>query len=85
MKIFVYEHVTGGGMASQELPPSLAREADLIARSLVADILEVPGVTVVASRDPRLSAFSGAESIIPYSGESPVALFQRGLELRTSG
>ena len=81
MKIFVYEHVTGGGMASRELSPTLAREADLIARSLVADLLAVPGVTVVASRDPRLPAFPGAESILPRTGESPAALFQRGLEM----
>ena len=80
MRVFVYEHVTGGGMASEALPSRLTREAELMARSLIADLLAVPGVTVLASRDPRLAPLPGVESITPRSGEPPVAFFRRGLE-----
>ncbi|MDH4130632.1 MAG: ATP-grasp domain-containing protein [Gemmatimonadota bacterium] len=80
MRVFVYEHVTGGGMASQALPPRLAREADLMARSLVADLGDVPGVTVLASRDPRLAPLPGVESIPAEPGDAPLDLFARGLE-----
>ena len=80
MKVFVYEHVTGGGMAGQELPRSLTREADLMVQSLVSDLLMLPEVTVLASRDPRLDPFPGVELVTGQPGETPLELFGRGLE-----
>ena len=80
MKLFVYEHVTGGGMAGQDLPSSLTREADVMVQALVSDLRALPEVTLLASRDPRLTPLPGVESITPRQGESPLELFGRGLE-----
>lgn len=54
MRIFVCEYVTGGGMAGLPLPESLAREGDLMVRALTRDLLALPGVEVMVSRDYRL-------------------------------
>lgn len=54
MKILVYEYLTGGGMEGEPLPPDLAAEGELMARALVADLAELDGVAVLASRDDRL-------------------------------
>jgi len=79
MRIFVYEHFTGGGHAGEPLPASLAHEGDLIARALVEDLAALPGITVVASRDPRLAGLPGAEPLWPLPGEDPLSLYRRGL------
>lgn len=55
MKILVFEYVTGGGMAAETLPPSLAREGDLMLNALLRDLLAVAGVRIVALRDARLT------------------------------
>lgn len=54
MRIFVCEYVTGGGMTGSPLPESLAREGDMMVRALTRDLLALPGVEVVLSRDSRL-------------------------------
>jgi predicted ATP-grasp superfamily ATP-dependent carboligase len=79
MRIFVYEHFTGGGLAGELLAPSLAHEGDLMARALVEDLADLPGITVVASRDQRLGPLAGAEQLVPLAGEDPRSLFRRGL------
>lgn len=56
MRILVCEYVTGGGLAGQRLPPSLAREGDMMLASLVKDLGALSGVDVVATRDARLPA-----------------------------
>jgi len=79
MRIFVYEHVTGGGMAGQELPLSLTREADLMVQALVRDLQALSGITLLASRDPRLAPLPGTEVLTLRDGETPSELFGRGL------
>ncbi len=79
MRIFVFEHVTGGGMAGEPLPPSLVLEADMMVRSLVADLLEIPGISVHCSRDPRLAPIPVVDSLVPRSGEPVQSLFARGM------
>lgn len=54
MRVFVYEHVTGGGMRDDPLAPSLAPEGEMMLRALVDDLAAVPGVGVVALLDSRL-------------------------------
>lgn len=54
MRILVYEHVTGGGLAGAPLPPALCRDGDIMLRALVDDLADVPGVEVVTTRDARL-------------------------------
>lgn len=79
MRIFVYEFVTGGGMSGQPLPPSLVHEADLMVRSLLKDLAEIPGVECFTSRDPRLPSISSVEILTPAPEELPFDLYQRGL------
>ncbi|HYG90676.1 MAG TPA: ATP-grasp domain-containing protein [Azospirillum sp.] len=56
MRILVCEFVTGGGMPADEpIPAGLAHEGDLMLRALVDDLLEVPAVEVVVTRDARLA------------------------------
>ncbi|MCW2241323.1 ATP-grasp domain-containing protein [Azospirillum canadense] len=55
MRILVCEFVTGGGMPPDApIPSSLAREGDLMLRALVDDLLEIPEVEVMVTRDARL-------------------------------
>lgn len=55
MRILVCEFVTGGGMPEGEpIPDGLAREGGLMLRALAGDLLDVPGVEVLVTRDARL-------------------------------
>ncbi len=54
LRIFVYEHITGGGLISEALPAALAREGEIMLRRLINDLLEIPGVEIITTRDPRL-------------------------------
>ena len=55
MRILVCEFVTGGGMpAGDAIPSGLAHEGDLMLHALVEDLLDVPGIEVVVTRDARL-------------------------------
>jgi predicted ATP-grasp superfamily ATP-dependent carboligase len=49
--------------------------------TLVRDLAEVPGITVIASRDPRLPPLRDCETIFPLPGEDPFALYARGLAI----
>lgn len=54
LTILVYEHVTGGGLVGEELPPSWAIEGAAMRRSIARDFAAVPGVRVVMTLDARL-------------------------------
>ncbi len=79
MKIFVYEFFSGGGLAGRPLPRSLAGEGDMMTRALVRDLAELSGVDLLMSRDPRLPALPGLETIVPAPGEDALALYARGV------
>ena len=80
LRIFVYEHITGGGLVDAPLPSSLAREGDLMLLALVDDLTKLPGVEVVVTRDPRLPALGGpAHSVFVCRGESLESVLRRGL------
>lgn len=81
MKIFVYEFVTGGGLAGKELSPGLVHEADLMLRSVLADLGDVPGVACLTARDPRLPPIPGSDILTPLAGESPLDLYRRGIAM----
>lgn len=55
MRIFVYEFITGGGLAGEPLPPPLAREGDVMLQALARDLVTIPGIELVTLRDPRLA------------------------------
>ncbi len=79
MKIFVFEMVTGGGLAAEPLSPSLAREGDLMLHALLRDLRDLPDVRLAASRDPRLPPLPGVAGLAPAPGEEPWALYARGV------
>ncbi|MGH8631452.1 MAG: ATP-grasp domain-containing protein, partial [Burkholderiales bacterium] len=54
MRIFAYEHITGGGMRDDPLASALAPEGELMLRALVDDLTAVPRVEVVVLLDSRL-------------------------------
>lgn len=54
MKIFAYEHITGGGFIDSPLPRALRGEGELMLRSLVGDLAALPGVRVVTMLDHRV-------------------------------
>src|SRR5258708_7367130 len=56
MRIFVYEHITGGGMLDDPQVAALAPEGEMMIRALVDDLTAIPGVEVTILRDARLSA-----------------------------
>ena len=78
-RIFAYEHFSGGGLAGQPLPPSLAREGDLMLTCLAGELAELPDVQVVVMRDRRLSPVSGCTTLHPDPGQTPAGLFARGV------
>lgn len=55
-RIFVYEHVSGGGMASAPLPGSLRVEGQAMLQAMLQDLDRLPGVEVVATLDARLES-----------------------------
>jgi predicted ATP-grasp superfamily ATP-dependent carboligase len=79
MRLFAYEFVTGGGMLGQPLPRRLVREADLMLRSLLQDLADIPQVRVVTSRDARLAPLQGFDQIAVAAGEDPLVSFDRGV------
>ncbi|MGR9105406.1 MAG: ATP-grasp domain-containing protein [Gammaproteobacteria bacterium] len=54
MKILVFEYISGGGLATEVLPQSLAREGDLMVRALLDDLLQIEGCRLTVMRDARL-------------------------------
>jgi predicted ATP-grasp superfamily ATP-dependent carboligase len=79
VRVFAFEFFSGGGLAGGPLPASLAREGDLMLTTLVGELAELPGVEVIASRDPRLPPVPGCETLLPRPGEDPLSLYRRGV------
>jgi tyramine---L-glutamate ligase len=80
VKIFVYEHVTGGGMAGAALPPGLLHEADLMVRRLLDDLLGCSGVGLLTTRDLRLPPVPGIQTIPVRPTDNLRAVLARGIE-----
>jgi predicted ATP-grasp superfamily ATP-dependent carboligase len=55
MRIFVYEHITGGGMLDNPQVAALAPEGEMMIRALVDDLTAIPGAEVTVLRDARLA------------------------------
>jgi tyramine---L-glutamate ligase len=78
VRIFVYEHVTGGGMADAPLPPGLLHEGELMLRTLLEELAACPGVELLTTRDARLPAIPGVESLCVPSASERGAVFAGG-------
>jgi tyramine---L-glutamate ligase len=85
MKVLVYEFVTGGGLAGQELSPNLVNEANLFTQALLHDLTGLPGVEVATTRDARLPALDASLSekltlLTPNEGENSIDVYLRGMQ-----
>jgi tyramine---L-glutamate ligase len=56
MRIFVYEHITGGGMLGDAQMSALAPEGEAMLRALLDDLTAIHGVEVAIMRDACLGA-----------------------------
>ena len=56
VRIFVYEHITGGGCLDALLPEGLLAEALLMLRALIADLADCSATQVIGLRDHRVDA-----------------------------
>jgi tyramine---L-glutamate ligase len=82
MRVFVYEHVTGGGLLLGDGDlTSLVREGDMMIRALLGDLAEIPGVEPIALRDPRLESDLDATLFVPNSVNEFWPTFERALEI----
>ncbi len=67
MKIFVFEFITGGGLAGVSLPPGLAHEGDLMIHALIRDLIQAGYRDLVTLRDKRLPAIKLPVKSFPVS------------------
>jgi tyramine---L-glutamate ligase len=78
MRIFIYEHITGGGCMGQPTIGALAPEGELMLRALLRDLAALARVEVAIMRDPRLtSEFPVAQQHVPPSEEEFWPTFRR--------
>jgi predicted ATP-grasp superfamily ATP-dependent carboligase len=56
VRIFVYEHITGGGCAGDPLPVALLPEAAMMLSALGADLRAIAGLELSGLRDARVAA-----------------------------
>jgi len=80
VQVLALEYITGGGLAGEDLPGSLAREGDLMLRTLLGELDALPGVTALSTRDPRLAAPDGGEFIAVAPGADPWDLWERAAD-----
>ncbi|HUL41047.1 MAG TPA: ATP-grasp domain-containing protein [Burkholderiales bacterium] len=82
MRIFVYEHITGGGLLDQALPVSLAHEGDIMLNALLRDLVDIPGMEIITMRDPRLSALDfRITAHTPRTAEQTARIMERCIDI----
>jgi predicted ATP-grasp superfamily ATP-dependent carboligase len=59
MKVFIFEHVCGGGLATERLPDDLAAQGGAMLRAVIEDFLNM-GVDVTTTLDQRSALDLGA-------------------------
>jgi probable H4MPT-linked C1 transfer pathway protein len=75
--IFIYEFITGGGLAGAPLPATLAAEGAAMRRALAADFAAVEGVRVVKALDARLDAEPGPWETVRVGPGRELEVFRR--------
>jgi predicted ATP-grasp superfamily ATP-dependent carboligase len=82
MRVFVYEHITGGGLLDQALPFALAQEGDLMLQALLQDLGDIAGMEIITMREPRLPALNFPVSIYtPRSTAEAEKLLEQCMDL----
>ena len=79
MRIFAYEHITGGGLMDQRSQAALAAEGEAMVRALVQDLVAIRDVEVGAMRDPRLLLDLPAAMRVPESKRDFWPVFRRAV------
>ena len=75
MKVLIHEWVTGGGLAGNDLPESLAAEGNAMRMALLREFLCIPGIVVISTRDARFEQeFPRTRSIPVREGEEESTL-----------
>ncbi len=69
MNLLVYEHVTGGGFAGEEIPPGILSEGYGMLRTLISDF-NAAGHNVTIFLDSRLKAFNP-----PIEADNIISIF----------
>jgi predicted ATP-grasp superfamily ATP-dependent carboligase len=78
LRIFVCEFITGGGLYNAPLPLSLVKEGGLMLEALLSDLLELPDIELITTRDPRLPILQLPVTIyVPQAAEDVWPLWQR--------
>lgn len=77
--MLIHEYITGGGLAGQELPESLAREGHAMRRALAEDFGAVEGVSVLMTLDARFPDEPGPwRALRVGAGEEAACLREHG-------
>ncbi|MBX3440763.1 MAG: ATP-grasp domain-containing protein [Planctomyces sp.] len=77
MRVFVFEFVSGGGLADAPLPPSLAAEGRAMWSAVARDFSAIADARVVTTRDPRIAPLPhGIEQRVAESVASERDLFR---------
>lgn len=78
MRVFVHEFMTSGAMSGEAMPPSLLREGLAMRQAVAAAFLDLPGVRVVTTSDPRVppAAIAGLEDIVARDAAAEADLFR---------
>lgn len=63
MRIFVVEYITGGGLPAGKPDSGFLQEAEVMQEALLGDLMEIAGIELLVSRDPRLTALKGDFSV----------------------
>ena len=71
MRVFIYEHVCGGGLSREALPTSLAAQGGAMLTAAVRDFLDA-GVQVITTADPRAGLELEAQVVPPGTAIEPV-------------
>ena len=58
MKILVFEYITGGGLAGQDLPVALAAEGRMMLQALLDDLKSLSGIELILPLDQRCMDFA---------------------------
>ena len=63
MKILVFEYITGGGLAQEDLPESLLREGGLMLKALIDELALLPSVKLTVLLDWRCKSLNLPQTI----------------------
>lgn len=79
--LFVCEFITGGGLACEDLPSSLANEGVMMRDALLRDLSELADWRVVTTLDARLEGLMPNVTYIPIAqGQNPWDIWQTCME-----